>query len=302
MKRVFVLGSLNMDLVIETNTFPRPGETISGLDFFTNPGGKGANQAVASAKQGAKTIMLGAIGDDFFGKKILESVASYGVDCQFIHTKRFSSGIAMITLCDHDNRIITYGGANQAYGVDEAVDDLSHNAKNGDILLIQFEISEATIKAVIPMAHKIGMTVIVNPAPARYVLSPDDLSKIDVLITNELELQTIAGNEAKQCAPEISAQKLIDLGAGFVIVTLGCRGGIYHDGKQIQSFDAVPVTAIDTTAAGDAFVGTIAAELSFGKGIPESIHRAAVCAAITVTRKGAQQAIPTRSEVDCFQS
>ncbi len=301
MKTVFVLGSLNMDLVIETNTFPRPGETVSGLDFFTNPGGKGANQAVASAKQGANTIMLGAVGDDIFGKEIIESVASYGVDCQHIHTKRLPSGIAMITLCDHDNRIITYGGANYAYGVDEAVDDLSRNAKKGDILLVQFEIAEATIKAIIPIAHKIGMTVIVNPAPARYALSRDLLSCIDVLIANEWELQAIAGNEATQYKPETCAHKLMDLGVGFVIVTLGCRGGMYHDGKQIKTYDAVLVTAIDTTAAGDAFVGTIAAELSFGNGIPESINRAAICAAITVTRKGAQQAIPTRAEVDCFQ-
>jgi len=300
MKTVFVMGSLNLDLVMSTTSFPHAGETIKGTDFFTNPGGKGANQAVASAKQGAKTVMLGAVGNDHYGQELKKTASDYGVDGTNIRTKPGSSGIAVILLQNQENRIIIHGGANDRYTPEDAIEDLTRLAKKGDILVVQFEIPLAVLEAALPFAHDLGMTIIVNPAPAVANVPSTLYPYINILIPNEWEAASLAKVDPQNFDAKKQAETLYCLGVKNVIITLGEQGSLFYDGKKPVIVPAIKVKAVDTTAAGDTFVGTIAAELSFDHPLADAILRATQSAAITVTRKGAQQSIPTRQEVDQY--
>lgn len=297
MKKVIVLGSINMDLVAKTRRFPLEGETVIGDAFFTNPGGKGANQAVASAKQGAKTILLGAVGKDVYGKHSIENMRNYGVNCDYVIEKDTSTGTAIIILHNADNRIIVNAGANAEYSFVEAKKALHANSKAGDILVMQLEMNLDLTTKIIPLAKKHGLYVIFNPAPMNKDLDVKVLRNVDLLIVNELEAKMLANISADE---RELINKLKKLGAKDVIITLGARGGIYTYLDSVKRYQAYKTKAKDTTGAGDAFVGSVAASLTKDVVLSDAIKRASYVAGITVTRFGAQQAIPSKEEIDAL--
>lgn len=298
MKKVFVIGSLNMDLVVHTETFPRSGETVLGDSFFSNSGGKGANQAVASAKQGAPTFHMGAVGDDLFGRQLIASLTSYGVNCELIKTTTEPTGVAMIILHNHDNRIIVSPGANYAYTLEDAKKDLANYAKPGDIVIFQLEIEKKIVETLIPYAKRLGLTVIFNPAPMIANLDPTIFASVDLLVLNEWEAKMLTKYDYEPTNFQAIFEKLVTFGAKDVIITLGDRGGMFLYKGRLSEYNAFVTKVVDTTGAGDAFVGTIAAYLTANMPLPEAIKRASFVAALTVSRKGAQQAIPYKDEVD----
>lgn len=292
MQKVYVIGSINMDLVINSDRFPEQGETVGGNGFFTNPGGKGANQAVASAKAGAKTYFCGCIGDDSFGETLLQGLKSYGVDCEFVQErKNCTSGIAVITVVCSDNRIILNSGANGTVDV-AFVNKSLYNAEAGDILLVQQEIDMLSVLAALKIAKNKGMVTILNPAPAKNKADEELLKLCDYIVPNETEAQIMTGQKDFG----IAVQKLGKYGSK-VIITLGSQGCLYYDGKSAYRMECTQVNAVDTTAAGDTLCGSLAACLSLGETPENALKYALYAASLAVTKKGAQQSVPDKQDV-----
>ena len=285
MKRIFVVGSINTDLVITAPYMPGQGETITGSGFFTAHGGKGANQATAAARQGAKVVMCGAVGDDEFGAEYIASLEKEGIDVSLVKKAAgVPTGTAVIVVTDGDNRIIVDRGANDRLCEEDAEKALS-TAARGDILLLQLEIPLDTVKAALKAAKEIGMTVILNPAPANR-LADECLSLCDIAVPNETETEIFGGREA-----------LSEKVKGTLIITLGADGfEISADGKS-RHYGGHRVKAVDTTAAGDTFCGALAARLAAGDGIDAAAEYANRAAAIACTKMGAQPSVPTFDEV-----
>ncbi|HZJ89951.1 MAG TPA: ribokinase [Bacilli bacterium] len=297
MKRVFVVGSLNMDIVVHTADFPRSGETVLGKDYFTNAGGKGANQAVASAKQGVTTFHMGAVGDDVFGAQLIARLKHYGVNYNLIKTKKEPTGVAIVMLHNGDNRIIVNAGANFAYTYAEAKNDLETYAKPGDILVLQLEIRPEVTFQLIKLAKQLGLYVVFNPAPMIADFPMEILRDVDLLIMNEWETKTVTKTENEKFSIDDVINKLVSTGVKNIIITLGEQGGFYYENGQTLRYNAFTADVVDTTGAGDAFVGAIAADLTRDVSLKAAINNASIVAALTVSRQGAQQAIPTEAEV-----
>jgi ribokinase len=298
---ITVIGSLNMDLVTYVARLPKTGETIIGQDFKQMPGGKGANQADAIAKLGAPVRMLGGVGADAMGEVLLASLHQDGVDISQI--ERFdgaSTGIATIIVDDAGcNCIVVTPGANYRI-LPGDIRNLQTVIEDSDIIVTQLEIPMETVRNSLQLAKKLGKTTILNPAPAG-ALDDDLLSDVDILIPNETELELLSGEPLHTEAEIIAAaRKLITRGVQEVIVTLGEKGCVYVNAEQSQGFVAYQVDTVDTTAAGDSFIGGVAVALSEGKQIEEAISFAMVVAALTVTKKGAQSSLPDRGEVEKF--
>ncbi|MGI6713724.1 MAG: ribokinase [Bacilli bacterium] len=298
MKKVIVLGSVNMDLVIGTSVLPKKGETIKGDYFLTNPGGKGANQAVASAKFGAKTYLLGAVGDDVFGGELFQTLRNYQVDTEHVQQIKGPSGIAVIIIENQDNRIIISGEANAKYQIETALASLREIGKPGDILVVQFELPFPVVAAAIKEGRKMGLYVIVNPAPAMAHFPRELCPLIDLLVPNQIEAHVFAEDEKRLCSIDELTEKILQSGVTSVIITLGEKGAIYRDEKQQFSVPARLVEVVDTTGAGDTFIGTLAAALTEGKPMKAAMELATIAASIAISRHGAQQAIPLRHEVE----
>lgn len=301
MKKVIVAGSLNVDLTIEVDKMPVQGETIHGHDYFVNEGGKGGNQAIAAVKSAADTIFIGSVGNDVFGKQVLESLEKFHIStgCIQIH-EDVSTGTAMIIRENNDNRIILNPGANYAMTFEFAKGELDKVASEGDIFITQFENNlEATFKLV-EYAKSLKMQTILNPAPAKKI--PDEVYKyIDLLVINQSECEVISGiypNNEEECLK--ATEVLKDKGASNIIITLGKEGSLTITDKENIRVNAHKVQAVDSTAAGDSFIGAIAAKLSRGVSLKESLEYATKVSAVTVTRKGAQISIPTEKEVNEF--
>lgn len=302
MSRVFVFGSLNMDLSIACDRMPQAGETIAGHDLLVNPGGKGANQAVAAARMGATTAMVGAVGTDAFGEQLAQALAAAGVGTQhLVRTTDAPTGTALIVRSDGDNRIILDAGANRALRADAVMAVLAQAAEPGDLLITQLECDVPTTFDVLARAHGAGLFTVFNPAPACAV--PRELwPSIDLVCLNETECGIMCGiephtdDDARRAAEALCAR-----GAGAVAITLGSHGSALYDGCTFTRIAPVPVQAIDSTAAGDTYLGALAAELARGAALTVAAQFASYAAALTVTRVGAQQAIPTRTEVDAVQ-
>lgn len=291
MGKVFVFGSLNMDLVINSPYLPQKGETMYGSGFMTNPGGKGANQAAAAGKLGAEIYMGGAVGDDGFGAQLLDNLRSFGVDVGAVRTvENCATGIAVIVVIDGDNRIILDGGANNRVTTDD-VDRLLANAGQGDIFLCPLENPIPVLGYALQTASEKGMYVVLNPAPMNLEIAPY-LPYVDMLIPNETEFAALGGNELAE-----GGEKLIAMGVRDVVVTLGSKGYCYISKGEMVCEDCIKMPVVDTTAAGDTFCGALCAELSMGRTVTQALSFANRAAAVTVTRKGAQAAIPTREEV-----
>jgi ribokinase len=297
-KKIVVVGSCNTDMVIKADRLPVPGETILGGTFFMNPGGKGANQAVAASRMGGSVTLISKTGNDVFGKQSVMLYTAENIKTDFIYSDpKHPSGVALITVDSQgENCIVVASGAN-AYLTPSDIDKASAEIENSDLVLMQLEIPIETVEYVAEMASRKGIKVILNPAPAR-ALSDNLLKHLYIIIPNKSEAEILSGikvsdiESAKQAADIISAK-----GVDIVVITLGSQGALIKEYNEYLFVEAFKVDALDTTAAGDTFCGAFCVGLSEGRSIPEAVKLAARAAAITVTRMGAQASIPYRSEL-----
>lgn len=297
---VLIIGSLNMDLVAQAERLPRAGETLLGQSFATVPGGKGANQAVAAARLGGQVAMIGCVGADAYGQALRRALVDEGIDCQGVReAEDVATGIAMIVVdASSQNAIVIVAGGNgQLESTDiERFDSLLQAA---DVVVCQLEIPYPVVAFALQRAHEAGKTVILNPAPVTGPLPSQWLGWIDYLIPNETEAQAMTGLAVNSAAEaEQAASLLREAGAGKIIVTLGERGVLFADGVQSRHSPGRKVQAVDTTAAGDTFVGGFAAALARGLDESQAIAFGQAAAALSVTRAGAQPSIPTLAQVE----
>lgn len=300
MSQVAVVGSINMDLVAWADRLPLPGETILGQRFDTIPGGKGANQAVAAARLGCAVAMIGRLGDDNLGAQLRHSLKDYGVDASMVLTSAAtSSGVALIAVSGAgDNSIIVVPGANgQVTTADvEAAGDVIRAAR---VLLVQLEIPLPAVERAMALARAAGVTVVLDPAPAQ-PLPPELLALADVVVPNEFEAETLTGCKTDTVAGATAAAEVLCRHARAAMVKLGGRGVVtLVDGTALH-LRAYAVPVVDTTAAGDAFAGGLAAGLLQGFDLVQAARFASAVGALSTTRPGAQPAMPTRSEVEQF--
>jgi ribokinase len=291
---VAVVGSLNMDLVIRVPELPGPGETVSGGDLFRNPGGKGANQAVAAARLGRRVAMVGCVGDDDAGRDLLASLQADGVDRSRVRVvDGVPSGTAFITVGeDGENQIVVSPGAN-ARLTPEDVAAAQAVLAAAAVTLLQLEVP---LEAVAAAASTAGGRVVLNPAPVR-ALPAELLGQVDVLVPNRVELAQLAGGPVPETVSE-AARLAGRLAARAVVVTLGADGALVVEDGQAGHVPAVPVRPVDTTAAGDAFCGGLADALAGGAGLADAARRAVRVAAAACLRRGAQASLPTPAELD----
>ena len=299
-KSILVVGSLNMDLVITVDQLPMKGETVFGKTFTPFPGGKGGNQAVAAGKLGATVYMVGCGGHDSFGDELLVSLQSNHVRTNFVRQVDVATGTALITVdTDGANTIVVVGGANTECNSQDVANALEYFCEPG-ILLVQNEVSQNTVEYAIKAAKSKGWMVIFNPAPAREI-NNKLLSLVDIIIPNETEMAILTHSLVDTKEEVIDASgKLLGSGVKKVIVTMGAQGAICCNGSGYEHVKAYRVKAVDTTAAGDAYVGALATALAEGKTLLASMHFAAAAAALSVTKKGAQPSLPWRTEVEKF--
>jgi ribokinase len=301
---VIVFGSINMDLVVRTARLPKPGESFTGHSFFTAGGGKGANQAVACARMGVPTRLVGKVGGDVFGTTLRQDLQGYGVDISGVSVQPAqSSGVAVISVDDSaENCIIIVPGANGDVGHDdvERVAAMLNDVNEAQVLLLQLEIPLESVVDAAQLAHQRGVTVILDPAPARPL--PTELyTLIDILTPNETEATALTGFpvESEQDAAKAAAF-LMRQGLKNLIVKMGAKGVYWHGpehGERGQVFPAYQVTAVDTVAAGDAFNGGLAAALAEGRPFIEAIRWGLAVSALSVTKAGAQPSMPDRAAV-----
>ncbi len=301
MKKIVVLGSLNMDLVTRVHKTPKVGETVLGDGFNEIPGGKGANQAVAIGKLGGHVSMIGRVGKDDFGKKLKDALEKNGVDgAGVLYTDEAPTGTALIMVNDDgDNSIVVIPGANFSMQPENV---LQRDLAGKDILLGQLETPIETIEAAFSKAREMGLMTVLNTAPAQ-VLSPALISNVDVLVPNETEFEILTGHSAESEEGLGKGSKLLfELGVKELIITLGKEGALYlnHEGKR-HYMSGYKVDAVDTTAAGDSFIGGLLTALSRGADIEEAMAFAMKVGAVTVTKHGAQSSLPTLAEVESFK-
>jgi ribokinase len=292
-----------MDLVTRAPRLPKGGETLIGQSFTTVSGGKGANQAVAAARLGAQVSMIGCVGSDAYGEALRGALLAERIDCQAVSTVDGSSGVALIVVDDSSqNSIVIVPGANGALTA-EAIDRFDSVMLAADVLICQLEVPDASVGHALKRGRELGKTVILNPAPASRPLPPDWYASIDYLIPNESEASALTGLVVDSLeTAQAAATRLIAMGAGKVIITLGAQGSLFADGQRFEHFPAPEVKAVDTTAAGDTFVGGFAAALAEGKDEVQAIRFGQVAAALSVTRAGAQPSIPALSDVQAFKT
>lgn len=293
-----VIGSLNMDLVVRTAHMPAPGETVRGTDFATIPGGKGANQAAAIALLGASVAMVGHVGDDAFGPRLLDNMVAQGVATEHITAiPNVATGSAMIVVDEQgQNSIVIAAGANgqvQPRDIDAALPLLAQSR----FLVLQLEIPLETVRYAIVRGHELGLEIVLNPAPAA-PLPRDLLEQVTYLVPNETELQALAGGSTADIPSIIAAARSLQIdGAPTVIVTLGAQGALAITPEGTFQVPAPQVQVVDTTAAGDALIGGLLAGLSQERSLPEAVRYACCAGSLAVTKFGAQTSLPTSQAV-----
>ena len=295
---VVVIGSLNMDLVMRTPRVPVGGETLHGHEFSTLPGGKGANQAVACARLGAKVSMIGQVGNDGFGTTLRDGLAADGIDTSgVLQTSAVGTGVAMILVEDiGQNRIVLAAGANGAL---TPADIDAHAARIGGaaMLVLQLEVPMPVVQRAIGIAHAAGVPVLLNPGPASPL--PEAVwSQIDILVPNESEATLLSGVEVSDVTSAYAAAKVFrQRGVKCVLITLGANGVAVIDDAGERHLPAHVVKAVDTTAAGDTFIGGLSAGLVEGLAMDDAVALGQRASALCVTRHGAQPSIPYRREI-----
>lgn len=301
MGKILVIGSLNMDMVIEMRRMPTMGETVLGTRMTHVPGGKGANQAYAAARLGGDVKMLGCIGEDDFGELLKGNLTKCGVDTNdFKKVKSLGTGMASIYVdqCG-DNTVVVVPGANMECSVSYLKEN-DEALKACDYVVLQMEIASDAIYYAISRAKELGKTIILNPAPVSGMLPDEILSKLDYITPNETELRKLCGKEGDSLMDDYArgARWLLGKGVRNVLVTLGKKGTLLVNEKLEKPFPARRVSALDTTAAGDCFNGAFTVALAEGKEVDEAVIFANAASSIAVTRNGAQTSIPTREETD----
>ena len=297
-KKIVVVGSTNMDMVVKTSHIPAHGETVLGGAFLMNPGGKGANQAVAVARLGGNVQFVSKIGNDVFGKQSFQLFQAEGINTSCILSdESLPSGVALITVdAAGENSIVVAAGANANLlpaDIERALGEIG----TAGIILLQLEIPLATVQYVAEYAASNGIRVILNPAPAA-VLSSQLLSHIDVITPNVTEASMISGiNVSDIGTAKQAATRIRELGVDTVVITMGPAGALILEGAVFTHVPAPKVQPVDTTAAGDTFNGALAVALSENKSLPDAVRFACEAAAVSVTRLGAQSSIPYRNEL-----
>ena len=290
-----VVGSINTDLVINTSRIPKIGETISGKGFQTNCGGKGANQAIATAKLGGDVAFIGATGNDSYGDISIKNLEDNHINTKRIEKTNTNTGVAVITVCNGDNSIILDSGAN-SYVTKEMIDRNIDIIEASDAIIMQLEIPMETVVYAAQIAHKSGVKVVLNPAPVAD-LPKELLENTDILILNETETEYLT-----KIYPDTSEKRkmciniLKDLGISQVIITLGADGSVYNDADEIKHQPSFKTNVVDTTAAGDTFIGAFCMKLT--QNLEHSIKYATAASSITVSRPGASCSIPNQEEVE----
>ena len=301
MKKALVIGSLNMDMTVKVEELPKLGETIFGNDFYESCGGKGANQAVAVSKLGMKTEMIGMVGKDSQGEKLIQNLNKYGIISDNVIKSDELTGRAIITVDKKgDNNIIVIPGSNFKI-TKEHIQAKQDVIASSDVVILQNEIPSETVEFSLLKAKELGKITIFNPAPARK-LSVEVFKNTDYLILNETEMEEIFEIKFndEEYTEKISIKKK-EYGIKNIILTLGDKGSIlFSEDNNIKKYDVYKVKAVDTTAAGDSFIGAFTTKICESGNPDEAIKYATAVSAIVVTRQGAQDSIPTREEIEKF--
>jgi ribokinase len=299
MSEIVVVGSINMDLVVKTWRIPIPGETVRGEDLQLIPGGKGANQAVAAARLGASVSMIGRVGRDAFGERLLGELSAQGVKTETVRRDdQAASGTALIVVdAQGENSIVISPGANGRV-VPSDVDQAEALITRAKIILLQLEIPVETVVHVIRLAAMHGVKTILNPAPASDI--PADIyAEVDILAPNEIELRALTGQQIDGSeSVEAAVELLLARGSRAVVVTLGHKGAYLASREESIHFPAFPVQAVDTTAAGDAFIGGLAVAWMKTGALRHAVRYANACGALAATRFGAQPSLPDAYQVE----
>ena len=291
MENIFVLGSINLDYIIQVNSIPDKGETALGGNIQKAYGGKGANQAVACSKLGGKVTMIGAVGDDTEGTKMVENLAFNNIATDYVSVENSSSGVAMILVDDEDNQIVVSPGANKLVTFEQVKNCLDEEAESGDYLVAQFENDLHTVFESIKYANKMGLKTILNPSPYQ-LFDIEFLQYVDYVIVNETELSKITKEE-------LTSDKLDRLSDySNVILTLGKDGSVYHSKEHHITVPSIKVKTVDTTAAGDTFLGAFILGIINGLSIEDNLKRANKAGAFATTKIGAQTSMPTLEELE----
>ncbi|MBP1966791.1 ribokinase [Paenibacillus aceris] len=294
--KIIVIGSANMDMVMRTSRIPEMGETMRGDGFMLSSGGKGANQAVACAKMGADTWFMAKVGDDIFGQSLISSLKGFGVKTDYVGIEPgVTTGVAAITVCDGNNAIILDGGANNLVKPDY-IESYKDQLLSASAIMLQLEIPLETVYAAIRLV-KGKVPIFLNPAPA-VPLDDEILNGVDYFTPNEIECRLYTNVEVKTTEDAFAALDILrGKGIRFPLITLGEKGIVYYNGTENVYMEGRKVKAIDTTAAGDTFSGTLAAMITSGKTLDEAVNIAQHASSISVTRMGAQHSIPYLSEL-----
>ena len=301
MKKITVIGSLNIDFVVEVKHMPVAGETILTDGFTLVPGGKGANQAFALGRMGANVTMLGAVGKDAYGDVLLKNLVQADVDISHVAHTDLPTGIALISVDETgNNSIIVIQGANRSV-TREYIDSKMDILKASDVVILQLEIPLETVVYVATIAKQLGKTVILDPAPAPSYLSDELLQQLDIIKPNELELAALTNMTNIRDNLEEACNQLLNRGVGCVLASIGSDGVfVAMKDKQPRIFPCEQVPVVDTTAAGDSFTAAIAFAITNGEDIYSAAQFANQIATVVISRKGAQSSIPTKQEVDAI--
>jgi ribokinase len=296
--RVCVVGSLHMDLVVRAPRFPQPGETVLGEELAFHPGGKGANQAVAAARSGARVALVGCLGDDEWGRSVRGLLAAEGIELTHLRTVAgLHTGAGIITVVPGgENTIVVAPGADHALRTED-VERASGAIAEAEVLLLQGEVKVEANQAALEIARNSNTAVIYNAAPA--VSLPDGfLRQVDILVANRAEACELLGEAARDVAPAGLCRRLASLGPERVVVTLGDEGALHFNGRELEHCEAFPIEAVDATGAGDAFVGALGVLRAEGARLKDAVRFACAAGALAAGKPGAIPSLPRRDELE----
>lgn len=297
--KIVVIGSSNTDMVVQSHHLPLPGETVLGGKFMINPGGKGANQAVAAAKLGGEITFISKVGNDLLGKELIRGFKKAGIDTEYVfHDKKAPSGVALIMVDRKgENSISVASGSNANLGKQE-INQAKSAIKQASLVLVQLEIPVDTVEYIAKICKDLGLRLVLNPAPAQ-LLSKKLLSSIYIMTPNVSEAELLSGVKVKdEASARKAAKALKKKGVQIVIITMGAKGAFVLSNEEDLLVPSIQVDAVDTTAAGDTFNGALAVGIAEGMPLIEAIQFANKAAAISVTRVGAQASVPRRKDIN----